>query len=57
MPYLKDANNILDLGAREGGIAFFRDFEERRLSKELNESRAEITAGKGKVLHSLVDLD
>lgn len=34
-----------------------RDYEERRILAELQESEREIRAGKGRVLRSLADLD
>ncbi|HCX25478.1 MAG: hypothetical protein UX08_C0026G0002 [Candidatus Collierbacteria bacterium GW2011_GWB1_45_35] len=37
--------------------ALFRDWSEIKLAKELDQSRKEMKAGKGKLLRSLADLD
>ena len=61
----KELNNVVEREVKRGKFAskseFFRDLlrfwiEEGKLLKELEESRRELKAGKGKSLRSLKDL-
>lgn len=56
----KTVKSVVKTGSYSSVSEFFRDllrdWQEGKLLSELNESRAEITAGKGRVLKSLKDL-
>ena len=62
----KELSKVVDEAVKSGQFAtkseFFRNLlrcwnEEEKLLKELKESQKELRLGKGKILHSLADLD
>ena len=59
-PMAKTVKKAVKVGEYSSTSEFFRelirDWQERELLKELNESRLEIAAGRGKVLKSLKSL-
>lgn len=60
MPMVKTVKVAVKTGAYSSTSEFFRhllrEWQEEQLLKELNKSRAEIAAGKGRVLKSFKDL-
>ena len=53
----KEISTGKDASKSEFFRALFRDWSEIKLAKELDQSRKEMKAGKGKLLRSLADLD
>lgn len=60
MPMFKTVKSAVKTGSYASTSEFFRallrDWQEGKLLNELNESRLEIAAGKGRILKSLKDL-